>query len=232
MARRKSGCILEFGEEDPPPGKVSRQIIEKGSADLFFRSAGFPCPSGTSRGPKQPVRATPALFENKSFVFNEGLRAHSKQSQPLWMTAFKCFSAASNPHFSPRMDGVCRKGGASQAAEKPYNAVILSPFAVILSAAKNLALPAPGKLREGSRSEYFQDNARFFVAAAPQNDSAFEFFRTPFSPAEIAAFNLNPSRMGATQKLASQVLPEMSDSALRRVTSGQRAKRVARRATP
>ena len=91
---------------------------------------------------------------------------------------------------------------------------------------------AQGKLREGSRSEYFQGNARFFVAAAPQNDSAFEFFRSLLSPAEIAAFNLNPSRMGATQKLASQVLPEMSDSALRRVTSGQRAKRVARRATP
>ena len=33
------------------------------------------------------------------------------------------------------------KRGASQAAEKPYHAVILSPFAVILSAAKNLALP-------------------------------------------------------------------------------------------
>ena len=57
------------------------------------------------------------------------------------------------------------KGGASapphtranlaalEAAEKRSNAVILSPFAVILSAAKNLALPAQGKLREGSRSE-------------------------------------------------------------------------------
>jgi hypothetical protein len=33
---------------------------------------------------------------------------------------------------------------------------------------------AQGKFREGSRSEYFQRNARFFVAAAPQNDSAFE----------------------------------------------------------
>jgi hypothetical protein len=33
----------------------------------------------------------------------------------------------------------------------------------------------------------FQGNARFFVAAAPQNDSAFEFFRSLFSPAEIAA---------------------------------------------
>jgi hypothetical protein len=33
----------------------------KGSADLFFRSAAFPCPSGTSRGPKEQVRATSAL---------------------------------------------------------------------------------------------------------------------------------------------------------------------------
>jgi hypothetical protein len=30
----------------------------KGSADLFFRSAAFPCPSGTCRGPKKQVRAT------------------------------------------------------------------------------------------------------------------------------------------------------------------------------
>jgi hypothetical protein len=37
---------------------------------------------------------------------------------------------------------------------------------------------AQGKLREGSRSEYFQSNARFFVAAAPQNDSALGFFRS------------------------------------------------------
>ena len=44
---------------------------------------------------------------------------------------------------------------------------------------------AQGKLREGSRTEYFQGNARFFVAAAPQNDSAFEFFRSLFSPVEI-----------------------------------------------
>ena len=36
---------------------------------------------------------------------------------------------------------------------------------------------AQGKLREGSRSEYFHGKARFFVAAAPQNDSAFKFFR-------------------------------------------------------
>jgi hypothetical protein len=31
---------------------------------------------------------------------------------------------------------------------------------------------------EGSGSEYFQGNARFFVAAAPQNDSTNEFFRS------------------------------------------------------
>jgi hypothetical protein len=37
---------------------------------------------------------------------------------------------------------------------------------------------------EGPRSEHYQDNARFFVAAAPQNDSAFEFFRSLFSPAK------------------------------------------------
>ena len=35
----------------------------KGSADLFFRSAAFPCPSETSRGPKKQVRATPAEFK-------------------------------------------------------------------------------------------------------------------------------------------------------------------------
>jgi hypothetical protein len=45
-------------------------------------------------------------------------------------------SISSNPDFSLRH----WKGGASQAAEKPCNAVILSSCAVILSAAKNLAL--------------------------------------------------------------------------------------------
>jgi hypothetical protein len=42
---------------------------------------------------------------------------------------------------------------------------------------------AQDKLREVSRSEYFQGNARFFVAAAPQNDSAFEVIRMIFTPA-------------------------------------------------
>jgi hypothetical protein len=53
-----------------------------------------------------------------------------------------------------------------EAAEKLSKAVILSPFAVILSKAKNLALLAQGKLREGSRSECFQGYARFFLRDA------------------------------------------------------------------
>ena len=73
-----------------------------------------------------------------------------------------------SPDFSPSLGGlrICRKDGALQTAEKPYDAVIPSPFAVILSAAKNLALPAQGELREGSRSEHFQGNARFFLRKA------------------------------------------------------------------
>jgi hypothetical protein len=44
------------------------------------------------------------------------------------------------------------------------------PFAVILSEAKDLALGAQGKLREESRSEYFQGTARFSVASgSPEN---------------------------------------------------------------
>jgi hypothetical protein len=48
---------------------------------------------------------------------------------------------------------------------------------------------------EGSRSECFQDNARFFLRfpqdrlLAPQNDSASQFFRSLLSPA-FAAWNL------------------------------------------
>ena len=53
-----------------------------------------------------------------------------------------------------------------EAAEKRSNAVILSPFAVILSAAKDLALPLRVKLREASRSECFQNLARFFLRDA------------------------------------------------------------------
>jgi hypothetical protein len=58
---------------------------------------------------------------------------------------------------------------ALRAAEKLVNAVILSSS-------------------EGSRSERFQDNERFFLRfaqdrlLAPQNDSVNEFFRRMFSP--------------------------------------------------
>jgi hypothetical protein len=64
------------------------------------------------------------------------------------------------PDFSSRL----RKGGALQAAEKPHNAVILS-------AAKDLALSIFKAMRDSSSP------------AAPQNDSADEFFRSLFSPA-------------------------------------------------
>ena len=37
-------------------------------------------------------------------------------------------------------------------------------FAVILSEAKNLALPAQDKLREESRPAHFHEHTRFFVA--------------------------------------------------------------------
>jgi hypothetical protein len=47
------------------------------------------------------------------------------------------------PHFSPQEEGGCRKGGALQAAEKPYNAVILS-------AAKDLALSIFKAMRDSS----------------------------------------------------------------------------------
>jgi hypothetical protein len=40
------------------------------------------------------------------------------------------------------------------------------PFAVILSVAKDRALPAQGKLREESRLRIFMNNARFFLRNA------------------------------------------------------------------
>ena len=54
---------------------------------------------------------------------------------------------------------------------------------------------------EGSRSEHFQGSARFFVAAAPQNDRAFEFFCSLFSLAEIAAPALYSSRTPRSLRL-------------------------------
>jgi hypothetical protein len=62
--------------------------------------------------------------------------------------------------FSPRWNafGGCRKGGALQAAEKRFPAVILS-------VAKDLALRIFMDIRDSSSP------------AAPQNDTAYEFFR-------------------------------------------------------
>ena len=46
----------------------------KGSADLFCRSAAFPCPQGTSRGLTEQVRATPA-FETLVIPAQAGIQA-------------------------------------------------------------------------------------------------------------------------------------------------------------
>ena len=76
---------------------------------------------------------------------------------------------------------------AYKAAEKRSDAIILSPFAVILSAAKSLALPAQGKLREGSTSEWFEamrhsSFALLRTTIAPHNDSALRVFPQPLKP--------------------------------------------------
>jgi hypothetical protein len=78
--------------------------------------------------------------------------------------------------------GRSREGRAKLAAEKAYHAVILSPFAVILSAAKNLALPLRVNYAKDLALSIFKARrdssfARLRTAAAPQNDRAFEFFR-------------------------------------------------------
>ena len=86
-----------------------------------------------------------------------------------------------------------------EAAEKLSNAVILSTSAVILSAAKNLALLAQGKLREGSRSECFRGQARFFVAATPQNDSALRVFPQPDKAANASRRKFSEPWKGAIQ---------------------------------
>jgi hypothetical protein len=69
--------------------------------------------------------------------------------------------------FSPDFPPWLWKGGALQAAEKPCNAVILQPVRCHSERSEGSRSAAQGKLREGSRSEYFQGNARFFVAVAP-----------------------------------------------------------------
>ena len=83
----------------------------KGSADLFFRSAAFPCPSGTSRGPEKQVRATRAESqgltcrvsaerneESRSDCFQGNARFFLREAQDrlrlLRMTVLPGFSAA------------------------------------------------------------------------------------------------------------------------------------------
>ncbi|MGA2985924.1 MAG: hypothetical protein ABSG32_19120, partial [Terriglobia bacterium] len=61
--------------------------------------------------------------------------------------------------------------------EKPYRAVILSAFAVILSAAKNLALPLRVDYAKDLALSIFKAMRDSSSPAAPQNDSATGFFR-------------------------------------------------------
>ena len=104
-----------------------------------------------------------------------------------------CQHEGTSPNFAPPTTR------ASQAAEKTFPVVVLSPFAVILSSdligTKDPCHFAQGKLREGSRSAHSQGNTRFFVAGvysecgegAPQNDNPESFFRSLFTPALPAA---------------------------------------------
>jgi hypothetical protein len=73
------------------------------------------------------------------------------------------------------------------------------PFACHPERSEGSRSAAQGKLREGSRSEYFQGNARFFVAAAPQNDSGFELIRMIFSPACAALIGCERSKVPRPQ---------------------------------
>lgn len=50
-------------------------------------------------------------------------------------------------------------------------------FAVILSAAKNLALTAQDEIHEGSLSAYLFENTQGQILRCAQNDSFEEFFR-------------------------------------------------------
>jgi len=68
------------------------------------------------------------------------------------------------------------KGGASQAAEKRSNAVILSPFA---SLRVNFAKDPGSSLGSVNRANYRGSSPK----VRAQNDSADGFFRSLFSPA-------------------------------------------------
>ena len=77
------------------------------------------------------------------------------------------------------------------------------------SVAKDLALPAQGKLREESRSVHFHGNARFFLRYAqdrsprrpPQNDSPDGFFRSLDSRGEAAVVNASARASGRQSRL-------------------------------
>ncbi len=78
------------------------------------------------------------------------------------------------------------KGRASDVAEKTLQCCHPEPFAVILSEAKNLALPLrvnyakdPGSSREVNGVNYGGSSPK----TRAQNDSTYEFFRSLFSPA-------------------------------------------------
>jgi hypothetical protein len=61
---------------------------------------------------------------------------------------------------------------------KTHQTVILSPFAVILRAAKNLALPLRVNYTKDLALSIFNAMQDSSSPAAPQNDSAGEFFRS------------------------------------------------------
>ena len=68
-------------------------------------------------------------------------------------------------NFSPRWDGFggLPEGRGFTGCGKTLHWCHSEPFAVILSAAKDLALPAQDKLREESRPAHFHEHTRFFV---------------------------------------------------------------------
>jgi hypothetical protein len=89
-------------------------------------------------------------------------------------------------HFSPCFGWGFWKGGAKQAAEKPSRAVILS-------AAKNLALPLRVNYAKDLALSIFKAMRDSSSLAAPQNDSADKFSRSLFSPALSDPGGRNPA---------------------------------------
>ena len=79
--------------------------------------------------------------------------------------------------FNPSLIPLARYAGIVQAAAKRFRAVILSLFAVILSAAKNLALPLRVNFEKDLALSIFMAMRDSSSPAAPQNDSLEAFFR-------------------------------------------------------